>query len=290
MAKVKFPLHSLSASGSLGGQITFNKVAEQPARTIIRTIDGEQITAEYPARIIGGRGIAKMKIQRRRDIPKRKALSNDKAFPTQADTERLLAVSAMLSSWMVRHKISISRSMPTGRGSDTAPAHHGYLLGRGENREIRRFPGQPEKSTLSIRRDITSPKSGYTHLIHLLLTANYSRFLITARHWDGVGRNTLHKWRPRGDAPWEELPESLYLPTIGVVNRAFLNIWLQLSYLVPRFELIKDWFPRGQQNLLWVNPTYTEEQNPNYNAYLQFINSDNDSTAIQQQPWVPRPR
>ena len=285
MARVRYPLWSLSASGSVGEQICYGKAGGEPPRTINRARDGEAIAADYPRRQISGAGIARLKPGYRGDLRKRKAGENIPADPVQAQKEAVFRHAGTLTRWIVRNNLVVATGNPNGFLPPLPPWWDGLYFQRGEKREERRFPGQPAGESLTIRREITGATTKHGFISHQLLTGAFFRFDITLTAWRNLTTIENATWEPQGSAPWSELPDRFELPGGEYFTRTFANVWIQAAYLIPRFELPKRWLNIGQRAAVWISEHPRPDTDPAVIEFEEHLSSANDIQIVDVENW-----
>ena len=251
MATVKFPLWSLDASGSVGGLLTYSRGAGTAARPVDKSVDGRAYTAEYPARVLDGRGIVRLKPRARPDLKRRHIVTGLKTAPGQQLREDQFRVAGMLADWLYRWSLVVSLHDPQAPPVAVHGWWEGLYFQRGENRELRKFPGQPEGATLSIRRAITGTNSAKGYLMRQLLSRRLVRFDVTLEAFAGLTAAQKATWLPSGNAPWHLLPDAYDFGDFHIEGQTFVNIWMQAAELIARFALPKRWLYTGQRAGLW---------------------------------------
>ena len=285
MAKVKYPLHSLSASGTVGKQVTFHKSGGNKPHIITRRRGDKVINAVYPRRRISGEGIARIKPGRRGDLRKRRPGENIPANEEQALREAQFRHATTITDWIVRNNIVVAESDPNNRTIPLRPWWDGLYFQRGQTSEERRFPGQGEGESLNIRRQITGATTKRGFISHQLLTRSLFRFTITLAAWRNLTPVENTTWLPGGDAPWEELPMLFPLPGEQFFTRTFANIWIQAAYLIPLFEMPRNWLRIGQRVNVWVSEHPRPDSDPAVAAFKAHLSAQNDYQIIDVESW-----
>ena len=161
------------------------------------------------------------------------------ADPVQAAKEARFRHAVTLTNWIIRNNLVVSPVNPNGLLPPLRPWWDGLYFQRGENREQRKFPGQPVGHSLSIRRRVTGATTRAGFISHQLLTRRFFRFEITLRAWQNLTVLEDATWTPQGDAPWDELPQVFTLPGGESFTRTFANIWNSGRILDPAFSNAK---------------------------------------------------
>ena len=285
MAKVKFPLFSLSASGSIGRTITYNKCANQQARRILRQRDGTQFVAEYPSRALSGLSVARKMPNR---LNRRRLMSEDALVPIAPGPARQRAIFALgirVSAWLVIHNIGVARRNPDESGLLLRPWWNDFYTQQSISYEERKFPGQPEGETLQIRRQFLGTQTPQSYIFRQIVARGNVRFETFLRTWLNTDIEIWRRLAPEGNAPYEGLP---YLRAFGIADdlRAlFVNTWLWRSYLINRFTFPKGGVAGPPFYGLWTNTTDLPPDAPEIIAYDQRLSVEREYEQIPVEQW-----
>lgn len=287
MAKVKFPLWSLSASGSLGKTVCYSPQAEEASRQRDRVIKDTDNIAIYPARIISGRAIARLKPRGSAAIRRQSKIYKEPESLIQAQRQAQFTFAQTLARWIIENNLTVSPVDPLTRPEPVYPWTDGRYFLRGENREIRKFPGQVPGKTLGIRRRTTRPTTEFGYVMRQLITRRNFRFNITLIAWTNLPNPYVDLWLPSGNAPWDNLPRTFPLHRGIIVDRTFANMWMQASFLIPRFELQKNWLEAGTQNGMWISTDKRADNDPVILNWEKHLDSESDYLEQNVQSWKP---
>ena len=290
MAKVKFPLFSLSATGKVGDVLLYHRVAKTPARTMKRRYANGIVEAKYPARIISGRGVVRKRPSVRYDKRRRHKIYDEPASLAQATTEYYFKMASAVAHWVIKHNLVVAAEDPADAVPFLAPWSDGVYFLRGENRENIEFPGHPVGMTTSARRQLERSDTKLGFIMRELLSRKYVRVRYLLGAWVKLSAEDRLKWLPGGNAPWDALPAQFTLPRGSYVGQDFINAWIQSSYLIPRYELLKGWLQNGDRLQVWHTPYHRPSGDPMVIAWKNHIGAENDFTEVQSTPWQPRDR
>ena len=285
MAVVKNPLHSASASGSIANALCFSPVGDTRPRTIHREVEGLPVDAQYPARIMSGRGIVRLKPQYRGDLRKPLPAGAGKENRQQQLREDRFTAAATISRWIVRNNLVPSVLAPALLDPTPRPWSAGVYLRRTENRELRKFPGQEIGETLSVRRRVAAPTTEQGFVMHQLLSRRYFRFEITLAAFLNLPQEQISTWVPGGDAPWSELPQFFSFGGDLNVPRVFVNCWIQAAYFIPLFALPKEWLIVGQRAEVWRSPVVVDSDDPDVIEWRNYWSAQSDYVLTQSHDW-----
>ena len=288
MAKVINPLHSATASGSVGATVCYTPVGVQRAREIPRTINGEEVVAQYPTRIVSGRGIVRAKPRGAKDFKRSKPRARTARTTAEQQRRDRFAWISQLAHWVVRENIAIGPDDPALMPQPQPPWWDSVYFLRGVNREIVRFPGQPEGTSVSIRRFYSRPLTPHGYVFRQLYTRGSFRLETTMAAWEQLPPEYQARWQFGGTAPVESLPVPGNIGDGFVYSPGFANALMQVAYLSPRFALSKNWLREGQQNQLWKTPFARGPGDQVVGAWVVHISSAFDTEVIQLHPWERR--
>ena len=286
MAKVKFPLFSLSASGSIGRTITYNKCANQQARLIPRQRGAARFVAEYPSRALSGLSVARKmpnRLNRRRLVPE------DALVPLTPGLQRQRAIFALgvrVSAWLVIHNIGVARRNPDESGLLLRPWWNDFYTQQAISYEERKFPGQPEGETLQIRRQFLGTQTPQSYIFRQIVARGNIRFENFMRTWLNTDIEIWRSLAPEGNAPYEGLP---YMRAFGIpdeLRAVYVNFWLWTSFLLNRFA-----FPDGGVIGppffgLWTNTADLPPDAPEVVAHRERLSVEREYETIPVDQWV----
>lgn len=285
MARVKNPLHSYSASGSIGGTVTYNKVGQQNPRVRITTRDGQQIANHYPSRIVSGAGIAKRKITRQSLASRRDKSLAGLDITTQAQKQRALANASILAAWIVKYNINVGEVNPKNPPQNILPLWDRYYEQHVENREQVKFPGQPANETLSIRRKSTIFRSRHNFMVHQLLTKGFHKAHITAAYASIQPLTVITRWYNSGDAPMHLIVDRIDPGDIGIPIEPFIHIWICVTFESNTFTLKSNWINNLHRAGLWITNYTRPADDPVVLRYNLRLKSSEDIRIETTKPW-----
>ena len=290
MAKVKFPLFSLSASGSIGRTITYNRCANQQARRISRQRGATRFVAEYPSRALSGLSVARKMPNR---LNRRRLLSEDELVPLTPGPARQRAIFALgvrVSAWVVVHDLGVALFNPETSGLLLRPWWNDFYTQQAVSYEDRKFPGQVEGETLQIRRFFLGTQTPQSYIFRQIVARGNVRFETFLQTWNNQGEAFWRRLGTEGNAPYEELP---YLRAFGVpddLRALFVNAWLRRSYFINRFSYIDP----GQFGLplggLWTGTTNLPPDAPEIVEYNRRLSVESEYGVVPVEQWQRKNR
>lgn len=287
MAKVRFPLWSLSASGSIGETINYQQAGETQRRVDSKARQGEFFEAQYPPRVITGRGIVRQKPGKRRDL--RRATAQDGETPTsqQGIFQAQFSYISALTQWVVRHNIiffHFNSPPPTGQ---LYPWWDEYYTQQEETRELRKFPGQPKGETLAIRRTIPARLTKHGYIFRQLIGKTNIRIRLGLQAWLNIDERARRGWTIGGSPDVGTLPGYTLAPGSSFEKRQFSAYYLESVYLINHYNILPRWQENGTTggliNALDIRPP----GDPVRRRFEEFISQENDYRRVQVTSWGP---
>lgn len=243
MARVKNPLNSLAASGSVGELVTYQHRHTDSPIEVRRSINGEPVTAIYPERIIDGRGIARLKPRSRGDLSRRRLAARGARGKAAIESQDRFNLARILADWCVRNNIAIFGPTAVPR----PPFWSGVYDQRGENREMRKFPGQPAGESVSIRRRITGTITPRGYMMRQLLSRRLIRYNITLAAFLNLDNAARSTWTPSPAAPTDPLPIPYQVGDLTIRDPAFYHFWIIAAFFINRFDMPQFWVQNGER-------------------------------------------
>lgn len=285
MARVKNPLHSMSASGSIAGVITYRPTHRVEGQIIHRERNGKEIEAKYPPRIISGQGIASAKIIRQPSIKRRNRATNKRINQAALIRESRFILAKKIAAWAVNNNICVTFNDPSNQIPPLPPWWDGIYFQRGENREMIKFPGQEQEMTVSIKRKITGTTTRQGFVMRQLLARKYIRLDYTLQAWATLSEVQKARWERYEIPEWTDLPRNFELVGSGIISQRFMNCWIQAAATIPQFELPRGWLFEGQLKAVWKSNWTRPVDNPAVLAWQAHLNSERDIIATSSPPW-----
>lgn len=227
----------------------------------------------------------RLKSGKRNDLKKRSRKDGRLIDRVQELKEARLTFASTLASWIIKNNIAIAPNNVPVDLNTLPPWSDGLFLARAEKREEIKFPGQAIGRSLSVRTEVTAPKTNFNFIMHQLLTKRNFRFDITLNAWRALSLEYTAQWQPRRTAPWNLLQQTFNFPEGPAVGQAFANMWIQVSFLIPQFQLTRGWLERGQQNSVYQTFYNRPADDPVYLAWLEYWSSENDIKDIPVESW-----
>lgn len=237
MARVYNPLHSESASGSINGNLTFAAVRDQRPRVIRRTINGEEVDAHYPARIMSGQGIARSKIRARPDLKRRAAASGARITPAQDYITAAFTSTRKLARFLVTRNTRISRFSGDLLEAEAHPWWQQMFHQRADNREIRKYPGQPQGESTSWRRRVTAAVTPDGFIMRELIGRNHSNIRMAEAMWNNTFDAWQRRWASQQARNLAGLERNIVSPGDIQFDQGFALFFCAYAFMVTRFIL-----------------------------------------------------
>ena len=285
MARVRGPLHAISASGSVG-PLTFIPTAKEKARTRNPCARfGFSCIQEYPARITSGEAIVRRRLFTN---PAKKKDRNKEGIPrsqAQRDLEGNFRIGAAVAKWLHVNKVAVSRFNPKTSLATIPPYAEQRYTNYNWFSEISKFPGQAKGLTLEIRKDYKVALTPRGYLFRQLFGKRWVRYIIISNVWRSMSARERDRHAPQGDAPLARLPAGLVDPRGFNVSKEFIHFWIVTAYLGNRFELLRNYPAQTPTFHLWTSDDSYLPNSFTYRRWLARTSGLRDFTEIESRSW-----
>ena len=285
MAKVFLPLYSMSASGSVGGTVCYHPVADQPAREIRRAINGREVVAQYPPRIVTGRGYVRMKPQRRPELARRKRGRRGRLAYNLFSAQVAFPIANHIANWVIKNNIAIfSGNSPEGHDIFQPWTLRRFAL-RGETREQRKFPGQQRNRTVSIRTDVTVPLNKREFIVHSIIGHDTMRWRNLLLSWNKLTNQQQEEWNELFTFTTEHIAPYRF-PTGGnPFPRGIMYAGIVNAFLLGFFSAVGPIFTQATNHAAYRSPRTEADYPLVIAAWERHLASTNDNRAETTTPW-----
>ena len=288
VAKVRYPLFSLTASGNLAGAVNYTSFPRCRRKAIPRQRGDKLFVAEYPPDVLSGWGVVRKALPRRRDLKRGRLAADTRKNRDQRAKAARFTIARTLALWAVKYGVTASRLPPAELVPVPPPWWDGLYFQRAVRREQLHFPGQARGETVGFVTRIRGTTTPTGFIMRQLLGRKFARLEITRLAWNNLSPSARENWTPRGDTPWDVLPTEFDFGDGVVFDRRFVNCWMQASQLIAAFELDAGWLERGADFQLHCSPFVRAPDDPVVVAWETHLSAGARVSAMESKPWRRR--
>lgn len=278
MATVKFPLLSLSATGSIKGVIDFKQVRDTDEITYQKNRNLTSFQHTKPPRIVTGRGIV---------CAKRGARGRKRAKKTeqQRQNQNIFSVALKLGTFIEKHSLIYTDTNPAPIINPPSSWSSRFINARGSSNELRKFPGQVIRRSTSWRRRTKEPTTPRGYVMRSFMINQAFTLRQAQNVWLQLDDEQKERFIPTGNAPFDRLVGLDILEQWTEASIRGANYLMWYVYTKYFFEQRGVWRQFGPQIQLWTTPG-REIDNPFRRAlYEDFTSSTTSISDVSSPPW-----